>query len=106
MKNRHLPKPPEARPVKYLVLIGLALVAFRLIAARWPWEPRNLKARSKAKAQARALLGVGEGASREEIIEAHRRLVSQVHPDKGGTNELVHEATSARDLLLSELPVR
>jgi hypothetical protein len=92
--------------VKYLVLIGLALLAYRLIAARWPWEPRHAATRSVAKVRARALLGVGESASREEIIDAHRRLVAQVHPDRGGTNELVHEANSARDLLLAELPVR
>ena len=92
--------------MKYLLLIALGVLAFRLIMARWPWEPRRAPARSVAKAQARVLLGVGEGASREQIIEAHRRLVAQVHPDKGGTSELVHEANSARDLLLAELPVR
>jgi len=27
-----------------------------------------------------------------------------VHPDKGGTNEQVHEANAARDLLFDELP--
>ena len=27
-----------------------------------------------------------------------------VHPDRGGTNEQVHEANAARDLLLDELP--
>jgi DnaJ family protein C protein 19 len=92
--------------MKYLLLIALGLLAFRLIMSRWPWEPRRTPARSVAKAQARVLLGVGEGANREQIIEAHRRLVAQVHPDKGGTSELVHEANSARDLLLAELPVR
>ena len=92
--------------MKFLVLVALALLAFRLVMGRWPWEPRRGAARSGAKAQARVLLGVGEGASREQIIEAHRRLVAQVHPDKGGTSELVHEANSARDLLLAELPAR
>lgn len=91
---------------KLILILALAVVAFRLLAARWPWEPRRLPTRSVARAQARALLGVPEKASREEIIDAHRRLVAQVHPDKGGTNELVHEANSARDLLLAELPVR
>ncbi len=43
-------------------------------------------------------------ASRAEIIEAHRRLVAMVHPDRGGTNDQVHEANAARDLLLDELP--
>jgi DnaJ homolog subfamily C member 19 len=92
--------------VKYLILIAVAVLAFRLIASRWPWEPRRRHGRSVAEAQARVLLGVGEGASREEIIEAHRRLVVQVHPDRGGNSELVHEANSARDLLLGELRVR
>jgi hypothetical protein len=27
-----------------------------------------------------------------------------VHPDRGGTNDKVHEANAARDLLLDELP--
>jgi DnaJ family protein C protein 19 len=27
-----------------------------------------------------------------------------VHPDRGGTNEQVHEAQAARDVLLDELP--
>jgi hypothetical protein len=92
--------------MKFLLLIAVGVLAWRLIVERWPWEPRRNPARSVAKAHARALLGVNESANREDIIDAHRRLVAQVHPDRGGTNELVHEANSARDLLLSELPVR
>lgn len=92
--------------MKFVLLVALGVLAYRLIVERWPWEPRRVPARSVAEAHARALLGVSETASREEIIDAHRRLVAQVHPDRGGTNELVHEANSARDLLLAELPVR
>jgi hypothetical protein len=92
--------------MKFLLLVAIGVLAWRLIAERWPWEPRRVPGRSAAEAHARALLGVSRTASREDIIEAHRRLVTQVHPDKGGTNELVHEANSARDLLLAELPVR
>jgi DnaJ homolog subfamily C member 19 len=92
--------------MKFLMLIALGVLAWRLLFERWPWEPRRVPTRSAAQAHARALLGVGSAASREQIIDAHRRLVAQVHPDKGGTNELVHEANSARDLLLAELPVR
>ena len=89
--------------MKWLILLGLATVAFRLFLGRWPWELGKAVTRSKATAQARALLGVREGASREDILEAHKRLVAMVHPDRGGTNEQVHEANSARDLLLGEL---
>ena len=91
---------------KLLLLIVLGVLVYRQITGRWPWEPRRRPTRSVAEAHARALLGVAEGASREDIIDAHRRLVVQVHPDRGGTSELVHEANAARDLLLAELPVR
>jgi hypothetical protein len=92
--------------IKIVVLAALVLAAYRLVTNRWPWEPRRLGGRSLAKTQARVLLGVSEAASREDIIDAHRRLVTQIHPDKGGTSELMHEANSARDLLLTELQVR
>jgi curved DNA-binding protein CbpA len=49
------------------------------------------------------LLGLGKTARREDIIDAHRRLVARVHPDKGGTGEQVLEANAARDLLLARL---
>jgi hypothetical protein len=49
-------------------------------------------------------LGVEAGASREEIIAAHRRLTALVHPDIGGTNAAMQEANAARDLLLEALP--
>ena len=34
----------------------------------------------------------------------YRRLIAIVHPDRGGTNDQVHEANAARDILLDELP--
>ena len=49
------------------------------------------------------LLGVDDRASRSDIVDAHRRLIVRVHPDRGGTESLVHEANAARDLLLAEL---
>lgn len=93
--------------MKIVVLIALVLVIYRILRGRWPWaklgEQAKHTVRSRARAKARALLGVPSGASRAQIIDAHRRLLAQVHPDRGGTNELVHEANSARDLLLGEI---
>ncbi|MPS67585.1 molecular chaperone DnaJ [Novosphingobium aerophilum] len=93
--------------MKLLWLIALGCIAWRLIKGRWPWQGKSLPGPSfadvHANAQARALLGVAEGAGRREILDAHRRVVTQVHPDKGGSNEKVHEANAARDLLLARL---
>jgi DnaJ family protein C protein 19 len=88
---------------KLLLLLALAAIGCKLLLGRWPWQLLASSARSKAQARARALLGVQRNASREDIIEAHKRLVAMVHPDRGGTNEQVHEAAAARDLLLGDL---
>jgi hypothetical protein len=94
--------------IKLLWLVALGCIAWRLYAGRWPWQPK-LGGRTGAKpsfeaAQARVLLGVEPSASRREIVDAHRRRLAAVHPDRGGSNEQVHEANAARDVLLAQLP--
>ncbi|MCB2073643.1 MAG: J domain-containing protein [Novosphingobium sp.] len=89
--------------MKFLWLLVLAVIAWRVFFGRWPWQPGRKGMRARARAQARSVLGVGEAAGRDEIIEAHRRLLVKVHPDRGGSNEQVHEANAARDLLLGDL---
>lgn len=89
--------------IKLLLLVAIASLACRLLAGRWPWELLKAADRSADEARARALLGVRPGAGHEEVIEAHRRLITLVHPDKGGSAAAVHEANAARDLLLRRL---
>jgi hypothetical protein len=88
---------------RLLVFLALAIIVWKMASGRWPWEAKT-STRAQAVFRARKLLGVRTNASRGEIIEAHRRLLAMVHPDRGGTNDQVHEATAARDLLLDELP--
>ena len=52
------------------------------------------------EAEARELLGVDGAADAEEIRAAHRRLITAVHPDKGGSAELTRRVNAARDRLL------
>jgi hypothetical protein len=88
---------------KLLTLLLLAAIACRVLTGQWPWQLWAKSERSQAEAQARALLGVNRSARREEIVDAHRRLIARVHPDRGGSNEAVHDANAARDLLLARL---
>jgi len=92
--------------MKFLIFLILAgLLVWRLGMGRWPWQPRGPTMRSgggPTPEQARLLLGVRTGASREDVIEAHKKLIAMVHPDRGGTSDQVHEANQARDLLLAE----
>lgn len=92
--------------IKLLWITLLACVAIKMLAGRWPWELLGGSVRSQGEQRARNLLGIGRAAGRQEIIDAHRRLIAQVHPDRGGTAEAVHEANAARDLLLGTLGER
>jgi hypothetical protein len=89
--------------VKLLLFAAVIVFGWKLVTGRWPWEPK-LATRAQAVFRARKLLGVTAAASRDEVLTAHKRLVTMVHPDRGGSNAQVHEANAARDLLLDELP--
>jgi len=88
---------------KLIILAGIIILGWKLVAGRWPWEPKRAT-RAQAVSRARKLLGVPAAASRGDVLAAHKRLVAMVHPDRGGTNDQVHEANAARDILLDELP--
>jgi hypothetical protein len=91
--------------VKFLWLALLVSIACKLLTQRWPWDfMRSGPTHGQELLRARKLLGVRQDASRQQIIEAHRNLIAMVHPDRGGTNDQVHEANAARDLLIDQLP--
>ncbi|MEP0189217.1 MAG: J domain-containing protein [Erythrobacter sp.] len=91
--------------LRLLLIFVLICVAWRWALGQWPWEALRIKpSKSQQIFRARKLLEIEEGADRKVIKAAHRRLIAEVHPDKGGSNAQVHEADAARDLLLAELP--
>jgi len=91
--------------LRIAIILLLICVLWRWALGSWPWDYLGSKpTRSQAVFKARKLLAVQQTASKAEILAAHKRLVSMVHPDRGGSNQQVHEANDARDLLLDELP--
>ncbi len=50
--------------------------------------------------EALGVLGLDESASRDDIIDAHRRLIQKMHPDRGGSTVLAARINEAKDILL------
>ena len=96
-----------------VMLAGGALAAFRgswLTAAvlagaglYLAWSSRIrpvIRSEPISEADARAVLGVGAGASEAEIRAAWKRAMARAHPDQGGTKGLAVRVNAARDRLL------
>ncbi len=105
----------------YLALTGRMFLALLLGGWLIPWLRRKPSAasgdyfrgdagQSRDSPRARAglsaqealeILGLQPGATREQIREAHKRLMQTCHPDHGGSDYLAARINAAKDVLLS-----
>jgi len=105
-----------------LAVVGRVGLAFLAAAGAWalltgtmpPWlrvpgrpgetggsrEAPSPRRTTMSRSEALKVLGLEEGATEEQIRAAHKRLMLQIHPDKGGTSYLAAKINEAKDVLL------
>ncbi len=85
--------------MKWIIVALVIWLAWRFVAKPKP-KPKRKAASMSDETAARALLGLDAAAGPDAIRAAHRRLVADTHPDRGGSAELTRRINAARDLLL------
>lgn len=51
--------------------------------------------------EAMEVLALKHGYSSDDVVQAHRRMMQKVHPDRGGSDYLAAQINKAKDTLLS-----
>ena len=62
------------------------------------------RAAGMSENEAYKLLGLSQGASRDEIARAHRTLMKKFHPDHGGSTDVAARVNEAKDVLMRRHP--
>ncbi|WP_432201647.1 J domain-containing protein [Erythrobacter sp. W53] len=97
--------------IKLAVILALVIFGWRWAFGTWPWAhltsgqnggPKGKLSHAQQVSRARRLLGVDAKADLQQIRDAHRKIASDIHPDRGGSDARLAEINTARDLLIEE----
>jgi DnaJ family protein C protein 19 len=97
-------------PAVFLASIGWTLFTRgRAVPEGWfpreeppPAQPPKRDVSTMSRDEALKVLGLGVNAGEDDIRAAHRRLMLQNHPDKGGSDYLASKVNEAKDVLLGD----
>jgi len=89
-------------------LFGIAKAGLPWLIRFWPLlQAKKSSAASATQSstldEAYETLGLQRGASRQEVVDAHRRKMLKMHPDKGGNHEDASRLNEAKKIILEFL---
>jgi hypothetical protein len=53
-----------------------------------------------SRQQAMEVLGLKADFTKEQVIQAHRRMMQKIHPDRGGSDYLAAQINQAKETLI------
>ena len=88
--------------LRYVPFLGRMYAQYRQQHAGQQEQARGAGAATGAmtRAQALAVLGLEANPTRQQVVDAHRRLMAKIHPDKGGSTFLAQQLNEAKRELL------
>jgi small-conductance mechanosensitive channel len=86
--------------LKYLPLVSRLYQQTKTGKQSQQQPPPPPRSGAMTKKDALDILGLKPGATREEILSAHKRMIQKVHPDRGGSDTLAAQINKAKDVLL------
>lgn len=103
---RYGPRAPEWLSADPRRVVSDLLADLEELEARQQREPRSHRSspadtRADPRAEALAILGLGDGATLRDVKAAHRRLVKRHHPDVGGEVDAFRRIDAAYRLLIT-----
>ncbi len=66
-------------------------------------NPRSAAGSNMALEEAYNILGIKPGATKQQVIAAHRKLIQKIHPDRGGNDYLAAKINLAKKIILKSL---
>jgi hypothetical protein len=92
---------------RLIIVLAIAIAVVIILRAFRPAPPHASRTQNPAphprmtRAEALAVLGLEEGASRDEVQAAYQSLIRKVHPDApGGSGYLASKLNQAKQTLL------
>lgn len=88
---------------RFLPMLLMNLPLLRRLFGRYrKGQTRTQTHDKQSMNEAYKTLGLAPGASKKEIVIAHKRLMQKFHPDRGGSTHLATQINQAKDLLLKQ----
>ncbi|MEC8265541.1 MAG: DnaJ domain-containing protein [Pseudomonadota bacterium] len=97
---RFFPAVISTIPAIFLILYRWGNILRFIVSIFFKKSSRKSGNYSMTKKEAYQILGLEEGASKEEILANYQKLMKKNHPDLGGSDWITKKLNKAREILL------